>query len=541
MKTNYSSKNLDHLGLLAGFIDEMKLVELVDELLPVQSQQKLLSHGVILKALLLNGLGYVNQRLYLVSAFFADKPIAHLLGSQVQACQLNDDALGRSLDALWAYGTTGLYQQLSAAVIGHLGLSTRFGHLDSSQFHVEGQYNSEDLAMDASIVHITQGYSQDHRPDLNQAGLALIISSAAHLPIFMQALSGNASDSHTFRSILQEHIGQLHSQQALEYIVADSKLYYAEHLPQLAALPIKWISRVPSTLSLHAEVLQAGRYTLRPRQAYQCWEVGSLYGGVRQRWIVVRSQSAYQREVKSLNKKWLKKSMAEYQCCQKLLRQRFACQADAQQAQQRLEKQLDYLTLMDPVIKEHKKYDQPGKPAADAKPTLEYQLSFAISCALEKHQQQQVQAGFFILATNELEEQKLSKEEVLLHYKEQSSVEQGFRFLKNPQVLASRFFVKKPERVEALLFLMTLCLLVYAGLEYKLRRALQEQQQSLPDQKGKPTQKPTMRWIFYNFVGIHFLRVHGSQTTQGIILNLNPLHEQVLALLGKSYQEYYFP
>lgn len=57
MKTNYSSKNLDHLGLLAGFIDEMKLVELVDELLPVQSQQKLLSHGVILKALLLNGLG----------------------------------------------------------------------------------------------------------------------------------------------------------------------------------------------------------------------------------------------------------------------------------------------------------------------------------------------------------------------------------------------------------------------------------------------------------------------------------------------------
>ena len=75
----------------------------------------------------------------------------------------------------------------------------------------------------------------------------------------------------------------------------------------------------------------------------------------------------------------------------------------------------------------------------------------------------------------------------------QAKVARGFRFLRDPQFVASSLFVKKPERVEALLFIMTLWLTVYAALEYKLRQQLEQQQETLPNQLGKPTKKPTMR------------------------------------------------
>lgn len=45
-------------------------------------------------------------------------------------------------------------------------------------------------------------------------------------------------------------------------------------------------------------------------------------------------------------------------------------------------------------------------------------------------------------------------------YKSQQSVEREFRFLKSPNFLVSSFFLKKPERIEALLMVMTLCLMV---------------------------------------------------------------------------------
>ncbi|MEM7496185.1 MAG: transposase, partial [Myxococcota bacterium] len=56
--------------------------------------------------------------------------------------------------------------------------------------------------------------------------------------------------------------------------------------------------------------------------------------------------------------------------------------------------------------------------------------------------------------------------------------------------------MKKVERLMALTFIMTLCLLVYAACEYHLRKVLAEKELTVPDQKKKPTQRPTMRWVF---------------------------------------------
>jgi transposase len=48
----------------------------------------------------------------------------------------------------------------------------------------------------------------------------------------------------------------------------------------------------------------------------------------------------------------------------------------------------------------------------------------------------------------------------------------------------------------ALLMVMTVCLLVYAALEYRIRKALQDHDATFPNQKGQPVQYPTARWVF---------------------------------------------
>lgn len=104
-----------------------------------------------------------------------------------------------------------------------------------------------------------------------------------------------------------------------------------------------------------------------------------------------------------------------------------------------------------------------------------------------------------MLATNQTLDYLEDQEELLKTYKEQHSVERGFRFIKDPNIVASSFFVQKPERVAALLFVMTTCLLVYSALEYRIRQNLKKENKTIPDQKGKPAQNPTARWVFLAF------------------------------------------
>ena len=92
--------------------------------------------------------------------------------------------------------------------------------------------------------------------------------------------------------------------------------------------------------------------------------------------------------------------------------------------------------------------------------------------------------------------------------------------------------MKSPRRIMALMMIMTLCLLVYAAIEWHIRQALQRQNQTIPDQKGQPTQRPTARWVFQFFSGIRSLRI--SQTQQ-VILSMSEPQRVVLALLGNRY------
>ena len=57
-----STLSLDHLGLVAAIFDALGISEVIDGLIPKTRDCKL-SHSAIIKALIINGLGFVERRL----------------------------------------------------------------------------------------------------------------------------------------------------------------------------------------------------------------------------------------------------------------------------------------------------------------------------------------------------------------------------------------------------------------------------------------------------------------------------------------------
>jgi len=182
------------------------------------------------------------------------------------------------------------------------------------------------------------------------------------------------------------------------------------------------------------------------------------------------------------------------------------------------------------------RYNKRGKPAK-GKPfdSYQYYIEGDLYSCLDNRQLRQKTKGMFIIATNDIRKQ-MSREEMLELYKSQQNVERGFRFLKNPEFLASSFYLKKPERIEALLKIMTCCLMVYAGLEHKIRTQLKLKGLQFKDQKKKLTQTPTARWVFFCFTGIHVLTVEKQMP---IVVNLQAKHRIILEALGSHYQIFY--
>jgi transposase len=518
--------------------EELGIGAVIDHATQQNPEPRIVTVGNAVKAMVLNGLGFVNQQLYLVPMFFHNKPTQRLVAPGLDAEHLNDDALGRALDTLYTSGVTELYSLIAATAAQRLGLAPRFAHLDSTSFHVDGRYNSDEEP-EAQVIHVTRGYSRDHRPDLNQVMLELIVEHQAGIPVLMKPLSGNRSDAQEFGHVVRTHIAQLQTTYGLTYLVADSALYSEDNLQKLAETRLKWITRVPATVSeAQAALARVDPQGMAPlTEGYRYHVLPSTYGGVEQRWVLIHSAHRQPQAPRTVNKQLLKQSEEEVKAFKKLCRPTFACEADAQQALATVAHGLQATFLAHSTVRPIPRYGKRGRPGQEAQPAqVRYQIVGGLASCLATRTARVDQHSCFILATNELDEALLPPQQLLAGYKGQVQSERGFRFLKDPQFLASALYLKKPERLMALLMVMTVCLLVYAALEYRIRQALTAHEATFPDQKGKPIQNPTARWVFQYFVGIHLLRMPGEGA---MVLNLNDEHRKLLRLLGKPYMWFY--
>ena len=106
--------------------------------------------------------------------------------------------------------------------------------------------------------------------------------------------------------------------------------------------------------------------------------------------------------------------------------------------------------------------------------------------------------GKFVLATNKLDGEELSGEEIVGAYRNRNKgVEGCFKFLKNKTLNLNQVFLQKESRIEAMMIVMTFILLVNNLSEKKIKEYLVEKCDTFPNQMGKPISNPTLMWISY--------------------------------------------
>lgn len=524
-------QDLDHLGIIAGIIDQMGLEARVNECLGTHPQQKV-SPGQGLKAMILNGLGFVSAPLYLYEGFFNGKATEHLLGEGIAPEHLNDDYLGRLLDKLWDYGPSALYSRIAMDAYRTFALTSGCYHYDSSSLSVHGEYDIE--TPERGGIEITHGYSKDHRPDLKQFMVELMCSHDGGVPLALTVSSGNQSD----KAVFGERVTAFAQQWNLDgMLVADSALYSAANLAQMGDL--RWITRVPLTLSeaqalvsdLPAETFEAGE-----QDGYRFAQVCSTYGGVKQHWVVVENSARVDSDRRQLERQVEKhRQQAETQ----LRRQGkidFNCAEDARSQAQALATRWRYHTLSEVQVVEHPHYERAGRPKADETPSrITYRLTAQVVADETAIKQAKRRAGRFILATNAIDAPTLTAEQVLSDYKGQYAPERCFGLLKDPLFFTSSIFLKTPKRIAALAMVMGLAVMVYTLAQRQLRQALADADETVLDQRQRPTQTPSLRWIFQSFQAIHRVVLNG----QVHISNVTPERLKVLRFLGAPCQKYY--
>lgn len=534
-EVEYRTERIDHLGIVAGICKQINLIGIVNEELISPTERKV-SCGHAVQAMVLNALGLTGRALYLMPEYMRNKPVDLLIGEGLVADDFNDDTLGRALDEVYQIGVTELFAWIAGEAVKVFEVETGYAHVDTSSFSLHGEYESA-VAQRAvetfGAVQIRHGYSKEHRPDLKQVVVSLITSQASALPLWLEVLDGNSSDKESFAETIKTYCRHL-EEGTPPWFVMDSAGYSQDNLT--AWQEIGWVTRVPETVGEAKAILQAvATATMEDvGDGYRICSLCNTYGDIRQRWLLVYSQQAYERESKQLDKRIVKAEEAAEKAWRTLQRRTFQCQADAEAAAVQLAQELPWHRPQAQVMP-RKKYAKPGRPAKDAVAQIVgWQVTGQLTVKEEVVEERRQRLGRFIIATNVLDEETLPHTQLLNVYKQQgSAVERGFRFLKDPLFFADSLFLKSPARIMAMIMIMGLALLVYALAERQIRRQLAAQNETIPDQTGKPTQRPTMRRIAQIFEGVDLLIIqHNDQIVARQILNMTDVRRKIVGLLG---------
>lgn len=129
----------------------------------------------------------------------------------------------------------------------------------------------------------------------------------------------------------------------------------------------------------------------------------------------------------------------------------------------------------------------------------------------------------------------LSDADILAKWKGQHKVERCFRLV-NQVFLVAPLFVKTPQRIAALVFLIMVGALVAGLIERQVRRVVAKLQQPIKGlmPEGRDTLRPTAQRLFKAFADYSLVQVKDEQgqVVESRFARLNPVQEQILKGLG---------
>jgi transposase len=361
------------------------------------------------------------------------------------------------------------------------------------------------------------------------------ITSGEGVPRYLQPWDGNASDKASLLGVVTDctaHLAASHEEPGV--FIADSGLYSQANMTTCNTARVQWVSRVPETTTAAQQAVQSEPTSWQTDEDGPChwWsQVVDVPQG-RERWLIVRTDEGLANARATLHRQAAKEEQTWRQRLWHVGNQSFACEADARAALRKTTHRCPAWMQVQAQVVSAVKQAIRGRPRTDGTAPTVTQWRI-VTLDREAMEREALRRAAFIIATHLLDADQWPDTAILALYREQAVVERGFAFLKDPLFLASSVFLKKPERIMALAFIRVLCLLVYKLAEMRIRQRLAALDQTVPNPLRHPTQRPTLRWLFPCFAGIdlhHTLLPDG--TRQSEVLRLEPVHQQVLRLLG---------
>jgi len=547
------------LPILNRVLARMKLEDLLREYLEEDPRCEVSP----VKAVILLVLNFVCSRepIYGVGEWAA-RHAPDLLGlAPGDILHLNDDRVGRCLNALFNSDFRGLVLRVVSHVVTEFKVSLEELHNDSTTITLHGDYENaakETLSMGKWVPAITWGKNKDHRPDLKQLLYTLTITADGAVPIYFSTGSGNLTDDQTHREtwdLLRTIVGN-----ALFLYIADCKLATTENMNHIAKQGGRFISVLPDNrkeCKEFRELVAKKAVTWEP-----IWEkkddedeVIDTYSIVRQpalsvegyRMIWFHSTRKAEQDALARNQQVQRALKRMSSIRQKLLspnsrtRQRAKIQASAEKCLAQFNAQ-EWIRF---TIKSYKletfHQARPGRPTSTTpfvkKVTLRWDLEYELDEA--KLAEEAVQDGIFPLITN-TKDVDLSDLEVLQAYKRQPLIEKRFSQLKTDFCVAP-VYLKSARRIAALLCIYFFALLLQALVERELRRAMAKNKIETLGlyPEGRSCAAPTTRRVVDLFENIQRHELQGEPTgSQHFLTNLSSIQKEVVELMSMSAAHY---
>jgi transposase len=553
--------------VISNLMDCLGISGVLDSVVPWDERQCKLSVSNRVKAMVINILAG-RTPLYNMGEYFEHQDMANLFGEGISFEDVTDDSLARGLDKIHQANPRKVISSALMTGISREGVKVDAIHGDTTSISVYGQYERDDiaeLAMNDRAIAIMLGHSKDHRPDLKQLKAGLFVTSEG-IPVMGEALDGNMDDK-TWSGRCIETLKKMESEfdkidlDKITY-VADSALATKGNLRAIHELERKdgkkglyFVTRLPATFKMEHKLIEEAwdkdtwvelGKTSQAKDAavYRSQMFIRSIEEIKYKLVVVHSSKLDGRKQKSITKKIEQLKVDLEKAATELENREYACRPDAEKGLKRFVKEHnnEFYELAGEVVEveRNKRWGKRGRPPKDYIPEVEtiYQVKCSVGEAKEASVNRAFeQASCFVLITNRLSDNWDSRR-ILREYKDQHSVEASFSFMKNPTYLDA-IFLKKPERVEALTYVMILALFIYQILQRRVRAALAEED-SYVTVNGLKLRRPTGNRVLQLLRYIHVAMINDGEKESRQLEEMErsePL-DRVLRLVGFTREIY---
>jgi transposase len=518
---SYDIKETGPGPIISHLCKQLEIAKTINDAVTWGEKQCLLAPGTHVEALIINILCR-RDPLYRVRDFYREQDVELLFGKGVKANYFNDDALGNTLDKIYASGPKKVFSAVVLKAQLKENINYRVLHSDTTARLTYGAYEQEEG------LRIVPGYNKEHRKDLKQFKIGLLVTQEG-FPVLGEILDGNLDDKTWNKQLLQnlpEHFN-LETLKKIIY-VADSALVTESNLRAMGE-ELQFISRLPNTFDLASWLTQAaftrnnwlelGKISPGGKSAsYRLQEFKKELYGRQYRFLVVHSDHLDKRKLRGFNSRLQKQRATLEKEAAKLMKMDFACEPDAKDALDRFLKTHgnDFYPLSGNVEKilEKVKRKKPGRPSKDEKQKYceLYKISLQIAeLDEEAYNREKERLSCFLLISNIFHGYNAG--EILKEYKKQSVVENRFKFVKSP-LYVGPLWLQKNERLEAMSYVILMALAVYIILQRRVRCALEKEEEPLRLTGDKKSFVPTGNKILELFRPVKILYIKEEGTVK---------------------------